>query len=115
MQDKEKEPVTTPEGLEEIQTPEDMEMKVPSELERAGVKPTKTQFTNVTDDQGQPLTQTPQDQVMTVQVPASQAQLDDWSKDPPSNARRWFAITWIRRIKQAFHFGWKLVSGKKDE
>ena len=87
--------------------------EVPLEVERAGIKPTPAQFTaQVTDDKGQPLIKTPQTRVVTIQVPATQTQLDTWAKGPIENALTWFAVFWIRLIKKAFHFSWRLISGK---
>ena len=40
----------------------------------------------VADDSGKPLIQTPQTQTVTIQVPATQKQLEDWSKGDSENA-----------------------------
>ena len=90
--------------------------EIPPEVERAGLKPRQTQFTaQVTDDKGQPLIQTPQTKVVTIKVPATQTQLDTWAKGPIENALTWFAVFWIRLIKKAFFFGWRLISGKSTK
>jgi hypothetical protein len=90
--------------------------EVPPEVERVGVKPTQTQFkAQVTDDKGQPLIQTPQTQTVTVKIPATQTQLDTWAKGPAENALTWFAVFWIRIIKKALHFGWKMISGIREK
>lgn len=85
--------------------------EVPPEVERAGLKPTPAQFTAQVTYKGQPLIKTPQTRV-TIQVPATQTQLDTWAKGPIENALTWFAVFWIRLIKKAFHFSWRLISGK---
>lgn len=93
------------------QRPEDMP-EVSRELEKAGVRTTKSQFTaQVTDDQGKQLTQSPATQVVTIQIPAAQAQLEDWSHGSPANSLTWFATFWLRLIKKALHFGWRVVTG----
>jgi hypothetical protein len=80
------------------------------------LKPTQTQFkAQVRDDRGKPLIQTPQTQKVTIKIPATQTQLDTWSKGPIQNALTWFAVFWKRLIKKAFHFGWKMISGKSKE
>jgi len=90
--------------------------EIPPEVEPAGLKPRPTQFTaQVTDDKGQPLIQTPQTKVVTIKVPATQTQLDTWAKGPIENALTWFAVFWIRLIKKAFFFGWRLISGKSTK
>jgi len=97
-----------PEGVKEIIEPE------PPESLKGVVQQVPSKFTaQVTDDQGQPLIQTPQTQTIT--VPATQQQLDDWSKGSPTNALTWFAVFWIRMVKKAFYFGWRLVSGNEAD
>lgn len=97
-----------------------MDMEVPPELERGGiVQRVPSQFKGqVTDDHGNPLIQTPQTQTVTIQIPASQQQLEDWSKGDPENALTWFAVFWIRLIKKALHFGWRMIkkiTGRSEE
>lgn len=95
--------------------PEDV--AIPERIEKKeGVIPRQTQFTaQVTDDSGKPLIQTPKTKVVTVQIPANQTQLDDWAKGSPTNALTWFAAFWLRMIKKAVHFGWKVVRGGQDQ
>jgi len=115
MQTPEKEkPEGLPEGVEEVHT--EPEMEVVGEIAKSGLmQPSQSQFkAQVTDDSGQPLIQTPQTTVTTIKVPATQTQLDDWSKGPIEKALTWFAVFWIRMVKKAFHFGWRIVSGKND-
>jgi len=89
------------------------EMEIPPEVERAtGVVTTKTQVTaQVTDDAGKPLIQTPTTKPVTIQVPATPGQLSEWAKGPPSLSLTWFATFWMRIIKKAFHFGWRVMTG----
>ena len=99
----------TPEQPLVKERPTDME--IPPELERGGVvRQIPSQFkAQVSDDSGKPLIRTPQTQTVTINVPAAQSQLEDWSKGNPDNALTWFAVFWIRLIKKALHFGWKMV------
>lgn len=87
--------------------------KISENLSReTGIEKVETAFTaNIKDDQGQPLVQTPQTQVVTVQVPASQAQLTQTVKGPKDEARTWWALFWIRAIQKAIHFGKQVVFG----
>lgn len=87
------------------------EMEIPPELERGGtVYKVPSQFQGqVVDDSGKPLIQTPQTQKITIQVPATQKQLEDWSKGDSEDAVTWFAVFWIRLIKKGLHFGWRMI------
>lgn len=87
------------------------DMEIPPELERGGtVTRVPSQFqAKVVDDTGKPLIQTPQTKTVTIQVPATQKQLEDWSKGDSENAITWFAVFWIRLIKKGLHFGWRMI------
>lgn len=75
----------------------------------------KTFKSQVTDDNGKPLIQTPPTQVITtVQPPADQATLLQQSKGSKTNAATWLAAFWIRIIKKAVYFGWRIVSGNRS-
>lgn len=85
--------------------------EVPPHIERMGVKPAPSQVTaGVTDDAGRQLIQTPATQVVTIQIPAPQAQLADWSHGSPANSLTWLATFWLRMIKKALHFGWRTIT-----
>jgi hypothetical protein len=104
--EREKPPV--PEGVEKRleEVPE-----VSPDLEKAGVQVRQTQVTaQVTDDQGRQLIQAPATQVVTIQIPAPQAQLADWSHGSPASSLTWLATFWLRMIKKALHFGWRIVT-----
>ena len=95
------------------------DMEIPPELERGGmVQQIPSQFTaQVSDDSGKPLIQTPQTKTVTIQIPATQKQLEEWSKGDSENAVTWFAVFWIRLIKKGFYFGWRMIkkiTGGKD-
>jgi hypothetical protein len=71
----------------------------------------KTFKAQVNDDSGKPLIQTPPAQVITVTPPADDKTLLAWSKGDTSSSLTWFAAFWVRIIKKAIHFGWKIVGG----
>ena len=84
--------------------------EVSGEMVQAGIKPTQTQFTaKVTDDTGKPMITSPATQNVTVTIPAAPTQLLNWSKGSPAESITWFASFWLRVIKKALHFGWKVV------
>ncbi|OGM11775.1 hypothetical protein A2Z22_04365 [Candidatus Woesebacteria bacterium RBG_16_34_12] len=107
--------VITPERkeLEDIIKTRPEDVSIPEHIEKKeGIVPRQAQFTaQVTDDQGQPLIQTPQAKTITIQLPADQVQLAALAKGSPSKALTWFAQFWLRLIKKAIHFGWKIVKG----
>lgn len=93
-----------PEGVIEHPT------EIPVEVERLGVKRMPTQVTaQVTDPVGKPLIQTQASQSVTIQIPTDQTQLDDWAKGSSTDSLTGFAMFWIRMIKKALHFGWKVI------
>ena len=97
-----------PEGIE--QREEEMPEPTP-ELQEMGVRKVPGQVTaQVVDDTGAQLIQAPATQVVTITIPASAQQLDDWSKGSPSESLTWFAFFWLRLIKKAIHFGWRIVT-----
>lgn len=99
-----------PEGVKEI--PETAE--IPSHIEEGGVKPVPSQVTaQVTDDSGQQLIQSPATQTVTIQIPADQDKLSDWAKGSTSDALTWLATFWLRMIKKAAHFGWRIISRER--
>lgn len=86
------------------------EFIVPETLSQSGIKVVQKQFKpQVSDGQGQPIVQTPPAQVITVTPPADDTTLTTWSKGDTSSALTWFAAFWIRIIKKALHFGWKMM------
>lgn len=87
------------------------DMEIPPEIEKGGMaQQTPSQFkAQVADDSGKPLIKSPQSSSVTIQIPASQQKLDDWAKGDPDNALTWFAVFWVRLIKKAMHFGWRMV------
>jgi hypothetical protein len=90
------------------------EFIVPETLQGTGVKVVQKTFkTQIKSNKGQPLIQTPPTQVITVQPPYNQPTLIKQSKGSISSSLTWLATFWIRVIKKAFHFGWKVM--EKDQ
>ena len=90
------------------------EEEVPKEtqllVQEVGGRVVPSQITaQVVDDTGKPLTTSPATQVVTITIPASQQQIADWTKGSPSDSLTWLATFWIRLIKKAIHFGWRVI------
>jgi hypothetical protein len=72
----------------------------------------KTFKTQVKDDSGKPIIQTPPASVITtVQPPADTQTLTQQSKGDTSSSKTWLATFWLRVVKKALHFGWQIISG----
>ncbi|KKR43640.1 MAG: hypothetical protein UU51_C0016G0006 [Microgenomates group bacterium GW2011_GWC1_41_20] len=91
------------------------EFIVPETLQQStGIQVVQKNFkAQVRDDHGQPLIQTPPPQVITVTPPADDTTLTDWSKGSTASSLTWLAAFWIRIIKKAMYFGWKIVGKEK--
>jgi hypothetical protein len=63
----------------------------------------------VKDDHGQPLTQSPPIQVIQVTPPADDTTLTTWAKGSTTSTKTWLGAFWIRVLKKALYFGWKIV------
>jgi hypothetical protein len=86
------------------------EFIVPETLRQSGVQVVQKTFkAQVKDNNGQPLIQTPPTQVIAVTPPADDTTLAAWSKGSISSSITWLGMFWIRVIKKALHFGWKVV------
>ena len=93
-----------PEGVVERQE------EFPEIVEKSGARRTPAQLkAQVTDDKGKQMIQTPQAQSITIQLPATQKQLFDWSHGSITSSLTWFANFWLRLIKKAIHYGWKII------
>ncbi|HKB88849.1 MAG TPA: hypothetical protein VKC53_04370 [Patescibacteria group bacterium] len=66
----------------------------------------------VKDDSGSPVIQTPPAQVITIQPPADTATLTQQAKGSKTSSVTWLAAFWLRIIKKAMHFGWQIVGGQ---
>lgn len=90
------------------------EEEVPKEtqllVQEVGGRAVPSQITaQVVDERGAPLMQSPATQVVTITIPASQQQIADWTKGSPSDSLTWLATFWVRLIKKAIHFGWRVI------
>jgi len=104
----------TPEILKpeqpQIQEVKEAEFIVPETLNQSGVKVVQKNFTaQIKDDKGQPLIQTPPAQVITIQPPADDTTLTGWSKGSITSSLTWLGMFWIRVIKKALYFGWRIL------
>lgn len=99
-----------------VERPEEFS-QVPVEVENksmpgAGVTPTPTQFkTQVTDSSGNPLIQTQQNKVVTINLPQNQTVLETEAKGSTEESKTWWAASFIRMVKRALHFGWQIIVG----
>ncbi len=90
----------------------------PEQIEKIapGVQVVPTQFQKqVTDDQGKPLIQTPENKKITIELPKPEAVLEEESKGLPDEAKTWWAKFWLRLIGKARLFGWQVVGLLKAE
>lgn len=96
---------------EELEVEEVLENpEIPPRIEKAGISVIPTQFTTqVSDDKGKPLIQAPATQAITISIPATQKQLEDWTKGSPVESLTWYAFFWLRLIKKALYYGWKVL------
>ena len=86
------------------------EFIMPETLQQSGMKVVQKNFkAQVNDDKGAPLIQTPPTQVITVQPPSGQAILIQQAKGSVSSSLTWLAAFWLRVIKKALHFGWRIL------
>lgn len=80
-------------------------------VEEKAATTTPAQITaQVQDDTAQTQKDDTQIPVITITVPATPQQLEDWSKGPPENSLTWAAFYWIRMIKKAILHGWRVIS-----
>ncbi|KKU10428.1 MAG: hypothetical protein UX13_C0012G0012 [Candidatus Woesebacteria bacterium GW2011_GWB1_45_5] len=96
--------------IQEVQ--KEAEFIVPETLQQSGIKVVQKTFkAQVSDDKGQPVIKTPPTQVVTVTPPADTTSLTTWSKGSVSSSLTWLGAFWLRIIKKALHFGWRIVGG----
>ena len=115
--------MTTPEFKSEtIQEPipqKAPEHEAPKEIpivEEKGATHTPGQIaTQVAANAAQPVQPNAPTQVITVSVPATPQQLQDWSKGEPENALTWLAFYWLRMIKKALLHGYRVVAQGGDD
>ena len=89
------------------------EFIVDETLKQAGAQIVQKTFkAQVRDDKGSPIIQTPPAQVITVSPPSDQVALTQQSKGDISLSLTWLATFWLRIIKKASHFGWRIIGGQ---
>ncbi len=109
----------TPEVLRpevpQIKEVKEAEFIVPETLQqKTGVQVVQKNFkVQVKDDHGNPLIQTPPTQVITVSPPNDQESLVKESKGDVSSSSTWLATFWLRIIKKALYFGWKVLGRER--
>lgn len=99
-----------------IQIKERPEEASPLIIERKEVaRPIPVQFKRqVVGDKGQPLIQVPATQVVTITLPEEEGRLTALAKGPADDSLTWFAAFWLRMLKKAIHFGWKVFGKNQD-
>lgn len=85
------------------------EIKLPEHLKKDGVEAVETAFTANVKDGGQTLTQTPQNQKVSITIPSDPKTLTTVSKGSIVNAVTWLAAFWLRMIKKATHLGLGII------
>src|SRR3990167_10386974 len=87
------------------------EFVVPETLQQStGVKVVQKNFTaQVKNDAGAPLIQTPPTQVISVTPPATTTTLTSWSKGNITSSLTLLGAFWLRVIKKALHFVWRIM------
>ena len=101
----------TPESVKEIpETPE-----VPESIEKGGVSARQTQVKTQVKQGGKPLTKAQGSKQVTIQIPADQGILATWAKGPVTSSLTWFGVFWLRMIKKATHFGWRVIKKEKSD
>ena len=98
--------------LEVKKVPEEIEL--PEHLKKDGITAIETAYKANVQDGGQALTQTPQNQKVTITLPSDPKTLTTLSKGSITSAVTWLAMFWLRAIKRAMHFGWNIVRGGQN-
>lgn len=94
---------------------ENPENASPLNIERKEVvTPVPTQFkAQVADDKGQKLIETPENKNINIKIPdSSKESLGEKIKGSKDDSIAWSAGYWLRILKKAIYFGWKVVFGK---
>jgi hypothetical protein len=108
--------VQKPVQPEPQETNREADFVVPETLQqRTGVQVVQKNFNaQATGNSGQPPSQTPPAQVVTIQPPADDSNLKSWSKGPVTSAKTWLGGFWIRIIKKAMYLGWRILRREKQ-
>lgn len=78
------------------------------------VKKVETAFKANVKDHGQQLIQTPANQAVTITIPSTKSNLTAWSKGSITASITWLALFWLRMIKKAMFFGWRIIWGGQN-
>lgn len=96
-----------PEGVNQVAEVVSMPQAIEN---KSGVQVVPSNFTAQVTDGNTPLIQTPQNQVVTITIPSDQNSLtQNAKKGNILDALTWHATYWLRIVKKAMHFGWKIV------
>lgn len=88
------------------------EFVVDETLQNTGVTAVQKTFkSQVVNDKGNAFVQTPPTTVITISPPSDSITLGTQAKGDTTNSLTWFAMFWLRILKKALHFGWRIVSG----
>lgn len=86
------------------------EFVVDETLKNTGVQTVQKNFkSQVVSDKGAPLISTPPTTIITVSPPSDTTTLGTQSQGDTTNSLTWFAMFWLRILKKALHFGWKII------
>lgn len=100
-----------PETPQVIEHPEEFPETI--QMNSSGAQVVQKNFkSQLSDSQGAPIIQTPPTQVVTtINPPSDTATLTTKSKGKITESATWLALFWLRIIKKAIFFGWRIVSG----
>ena len=84
------------------------EFIVPENLQSSMQPVQKTFKSQIQDDKGKPIIQTPPNQIITVKLPYNQTTLIAQAKGSVSSSLTWLSAFWIRIIKKAIYFKWSI-------
>lgn len=87
------------------------EIKLPQHLVDEGLEAVETAAQANVKDDGQIQVQPATTGQTTITIPSDQATLTGIAKGSITNAVTWLAAFWLRMIKKAMHFGWKVTRG----
>lgn len=74
------------------------------------ITPTTTVFkAQVKDDSGKPLIETPENKEITIEIPMDGITLGTYAKGSSEDSITWFSAFWLRIVKKALNFGWKVT------
>lgn len=87
------------------------EFIIPETLQQStGIQVVQKNFkSQIKDDHGQPLIQTPPTQVIEVNPPADEETLKDWAKGSTDSSQTWLGMFWKRILEKAVYFGWRIL------